>query len=81
MPIGAAAETAIPYIRYERASQAFTYDNMTMVSTYEEAAEVAAEKKGVIMLTTGSKNAAGFYRKAASSFRCTACCSYASKAG
>lgn len=46
--IGAAAETSIPYIRYERASQAFTYDNMTMVSTYEEAAEVAAEKKELL---------------------------------
>src|SRR6478736_2149917 len=61
--IGAAAETAIPYIRYERASQAFTYDNMTMVSTYEEAAEVAAEKKGVIMLTTGSKTLQVFTEK------------------
>ncbi|MCZ8493785.1 precorrin-6A reductase [Priestia sp. Y58] len=61
--IGAAAETAIPYIRYERASQAFAYDNMTMVSTYEEAAEVAAEKKGVIMLTTGSKTLQVFTEK------------------
>jgi precorrin-6A/cobalt-precorrin-6A reductase len=61
--IGAAAETAIPYIRYERASQAFTYHNMTMVSTYEEAAEVAAEKKGVIMLTTGSKTLQVFTEK------------------
>ena len=61
--IGAAAETAIPYIRYERASQALTYDNMTMVSTYEQAAEVAAEKKGVIMLTTGSKTLQVFTEK------------------
>ncbi len=61
--ISAAAETAIPYIRYERASQGFAYDNMTMVSTYEEAAEGAAEKKGVIMLTTGSKTLQVFTEK------------------
>jgi precorrin-6A/cobalt-precorrin-6A reductase len=36
---------------------------MTMVSTYEEAAEVAAEKKGVIMLTTGSKTLQVFTEK------------------
>lgn len=53
--IGAAAETAIPYIRYERASQAFTYDNMTMVSTYEEAAEVAAVKKELLCSQQAAK--------------------------
>lgn len=53
--IGAAQQCGVPYIRYERDSQTFAYENMTVVDSYVEAAEEAAEKKGVIMLTTGSK--------------------------
>lgn len=53
--IDAAQQCGLPYIRYERDSQTFAYENMTVVDSYEEAAEAAAKKKGVIMLTTGSK--------------------------
>ncbi|TWE08077.1 cobalt-precorrin 6A reductase [Neobacillus bataviensis] len=59
-----AAQTAgIPYIRYERESQTFQYDNMTVVESYEEAAELALAKKGVVMLTTGSKTLQIFTEK------------------
>jgi precorrin-6A/cobalt-precorrin-6A reductase len=51
-----AAKTAgVPYIRYERESQTYHYEKMMVVESYEEAAEIAAAKKGVVMLTTGSK--------------------------
>jgi precorrin-6A/cobalt-precorrin-6A reductase len=50
-----ANEANVPYIRYERESQSYENKGITMVESYEEAAEVAAEKKGVIILTTGSK--------------------------
>jgi precorrin-6A/cobalt-precorrin-6A reductase len=50
-----ASQANVPYIRYERESQIFEEEHITMVSSYEEAANLAAEKKGVIMLTTGSK--------------------------
>jgi len=59
-----AAQTAgIPYIRYERESQTFQYDNMTVVESYEKAAELALAKKGVVMLTTGSKTLQIFTEK------------------
>ena len=45
----------VPYIRYERESQRFQDDQVIMVKDYEEAAKLAATKRGVIMLTTGSK--------------------------
>jgi precorrin-6A/cobalt-precorrin-6A reductase len=46
----------IPYIRYERVGQDFGQnERITWVDTYEEAAVIAADKKGSIMLTTGSK--------------------------
>lgn len=51
----AASQSGVPYIRYERASQSFTNPLVTIVQDYEEAATLAAQKKGVIMLTTGSK--------------------------
>jgi precorrin-6A/cobalt-precorrin-6A reductase len=53
--IQAAAESEIPYIRFERASHSIEDEGITFVSSYEEAAEAAKGKKGVIMLTTGSK--------------------------
>ncbi len=53
--IEAAKEAGVPYIRYERASQAFDGSFLSIVDSYEAAADLAAEKKGVIMLTTGSK--------------------------
>ncbi|MBT2734542.1 precorrin-6A reductase [Bacillus sp. ISL-7] len=59
-----AAQTAgIPYIRYERESQTFQYENMTVVESYEEAAGLALAKKGVVMLTTGSKTLQIFTEK------------------
>ncbi|RBW67888.1 precorrin-6A reductase [Bacillus taeanensis] len=50
-----AKEANVPYIRYERESQTYQHKGIIMVDSYEEAAQLAAEKKGVIMLTTGSK--------------------------
>ncbi|WP_299510702.1 precorrin-6A reductase [uncultured Rummeliibacillus sp.] len=51
----AASQIGIPYIRYERASQSYTNPLVTLVQDYEEAAALAAKKRGVILLTTGSK--------------------------
>ncbi|NRD79181.1 precorrin-6A reductase [Bacillus sp. BRMEA1] len=61
--ISAAKSADIPYIRYERESQTFQYDRMKVVESYEEAAEIAAAKKGVVMLTTGSKTLQVFTKK------------------
>jgi precorrin-6A/cobalt-precorrin-6A reductase len=55
-----AKEANVPYIRYERESQTFQQEHVTMVDTYEEAAALAAQKRGVVMLTTGSKTLATF---------------------
>jgi precorrin-6A/cobalt-precorrin-6A reductase len=53
----AAAETAgVPYLRYERAGGDIgKHPLLTMADDYEQAAELAASRRGVIMLTTGSK--------------------------
>ncbi|WP_420768151.1 precorrin-6A reductase [Parageobacillus thermoglucosidasius] len=51
----AAAATGVPYIRYERQAAELNSRLVTFVDSYEEAAELAAQKRGVIMLTTGSK--------------------------
>ncbi|MBB6176692.1 MULTISPECIES: precorrin-6A reductase [Anoxybacillus] len=51
----AAEEANVPYIRYERKESVIMYDRVTFVDSYEAAAEYAAKKRGVIMLTTGSK--------------------------
>lgn len=51
----AASQVGIPYIRYERASKIYINPLVTIVQNYEEAALLAAQKRGVIMLTTGSK--------------------------
>ncbi|BDG47455.1 MULTISPECIES: precorrin-6A reductase [Parageobacillus] len=51
----AAAATGVPYIRYERQAAELSSRLVTFVDSYEEAAELAAQKRGVIMLTTGSK--------------------------
>ena len=55
-----AQEANVPYIRYERESQRFQDEKVIMVNDYEEAAKLAATKRGVIMLTTGSKTLADF---------------------
>ncbi|MDQ0201162.1 precorrin-6A reductase [Neobacillus ginsengisoli] len=61
--IGAAKTANVPYIRYERESQSFQYEKIKLVESYEEAAEMAATKKGVVMLTTGSKTLQVFTKK------------------
>ena len=54
--IAAAKLAEVPYIRYERAdSQPFANQMITVVEDYEQAADYAAKKGGVVMLTTGSK--------------------------
>ncbi|ARK29995.1 precorrin-6A reductase [Halalkalibacter krulwichiae] len=59
----AAKEAGVPYIRYERESQSHEQKGVTMVESYKEAAERAFEKKGVILLTTGSKTLQVFAEK------------------
>lgn len=52
----AAASQGIPYIRFEREHQNFAdHPLISYVETYEQAAILAAQKKGSVMLTTGSK--------------------------
>ena len=46
----------IPYIRYERDLSAIDYDKVTVVHSYEEAAEAAACLGRKVFLTTGSRN-------------------------
>jgi precorrin-6A/cobalt-precorrin-6A reductase len=54
--IAAAHAAEVPYIRYERHRLTFAGNPLiTYADDYEQAAELAAERKGVIMLTTGSK--------------------------
>ncbi|SFL11151.1 precorrin-6A/cobalt-precorrin-6A reductase [Paenibacillus sp. 1_12] len=54
--ITAAREADVPYIRYERDRLTFEGNPLiTYADDYEQAAEMAAAKQGVIMLTTGSK--------------------------
>jgi precorrin-6A/cobalt-precorrin-6A reductase len=61
--ISAANKKKVRYIRYERESQTFQYEKIKVVESYEEAAEEAATKKGVVMLTTGSKTLQVFTKK------------------
>lgn len=61
--LAGAKEANVPYIRYERESQSYHHEGVTLVDGYEEAARVASTKKGVIMLTTGSKTLATFTEK------------------
>ncbi|WP_341282587.1 precorrin-6A reductase [Paenibacillus sp. FSL H8-0537] len=54
--MAAAEQASVPYIRYERES--LTFDGQPLIQyadDYAEAAEMAAAKGGVVMLTTGSK--------------------------
>lgn len=56
----AAKVAGVPYIRYERAHHYYRHPLISVVKDYEEAAQLAAQKRGVIMLTTGSKTLATF---------------------
>lgn len=54
----------VPYIRYERFQHEYEQsEHVTVVADYEEAAELAAERKGNILLTTGSKTLHIFAKK------------------
>ncbi|WP_261301195.1 precorrin-6A reductase [Paenibacillus andongensis] len=54
--IAAAKLAAVPYVRFERQSLSIEQSALvTTVDDYKQAAELAAEKRGSIMLTTGSK--------------------------
>jgi len=60
----AAKEAELPYIRYERESLSYRqHPLLTVVEDYAQAADLAAEKRGVIMLTTGSKTLQVFTKK------------------
>lgn len=59
----AAVQADVPYFRYERKELDHHDDHVISVSSYEEAAEAALERKGNIMLTTGSKTLAVFADK------------------
>lgn len=61
--LAGAKEANVPYIRYERESQSYHHEGVTLVDSYEEAARVASSKVGVVMLTTGSKTLAIFTEK------------------
>ncbi len=50
----------VPYIRFERAKEEHVHPLITKVESYEAAAKLAKEKRGTIMLTTGSKTLATF---------------------
>ena len=54
----ASKNTAVPYLRFERANTRFA--NATYVNGYEQAVAYLAEKPGNILLTTGSKFVAKF---------------------
>lgn len=54
--MAAASVAGIPYIRFERQGVQFAENqNLYFVDDYQGAADLAAELKGVVMLTTGSK--------------------------
>lgn len=54
--MSAAQRQGISYIRFERVREDFVdRDGIICVESYEQAAEIAAQRKGSVMLTTGSK--------------------------
>ncbi|NEW06187.1 precorrin-6A reductase [Paenibacillus sp. SYP-B3998] len=54
--MAASQEAQVPYVRFERQSLSIEQGALiTTVDDYKQAAELAAEKRGSIMLTTGSK--------------------------
>jgi precorrin-6A/cobalt-precorrin-6A reductase len=62
--MAAAKQAGIPYIRFERReSELPEHPLLFTVSSYEEAADLAAQWKGVIMLTTGSKTLQVFTKR------------------
>jgi precorrin-6A/cobalt-precorrin-6A reductase len=62
--MAAAAARGITYLRFERASQHYAdLAGVMLVDSYEQAAEIAAQKQGSIMLTTGGKTLAIFAKR------------------
>ncbi|MGD8189853.1 precorrin-6A reductase [Brevibacillus ginsengisoli] len=61
--IQATANCQVPYLRYERPKLEFIHSSLIPVESYREAAELATQKKGVILLTTGSKTLPLFAEK------------------
>ncbi|NDI35513.1 precorrin-6A reductase [Chengkuizengella sediminis] len=62
--IHCAEQSRITYVRFEREGLEFTRHSLLhKVETYEQAAELAAQKQGVVMLTTGSKTLKTFTDK------------------
>lgn len=61
--INGAKKANVPYIRYEREQQTFSQEKLIFAGNYTDAAQLASEKKGVIMLTTGSKTLQIFSEK------------------
>lgn len=56
-----AEELQLPYIRYERETRSYVdHPNVLIVENYEQAALEAKQRKGVVMLTTGSKTLGTF---------------------
>lgn len=56
----AAEKIGVPYLRFERANTRF--ESATYVESYEQAVAYLADKRGNILLTTGSKFVAKFIR-------------------
>ncbi|MFS1512687.1 precorrin-6A reductase [Chengkuizengella sp. SCS-71B] len=62
--INCAEQSKITYVRFEREGLEFKQHSLLhKVETYEHAAELASQKQGVIMLTTGSKTLKTFTDK------------------
>lgn len=62
--MAAAKRTGLPYVRFERERQTFSdRPGLVWADDYERAAELAAERRGVVMLTTGSKTLPIFARR------------------
>lgn len=53
--MAAAQALNIPYIRFERKQEHYQHSLITEVDSYQQAAQLALQKCGTIMLTTGSK--------------------------
>ena len=58
----ACAAEGIPYIRFERDLTDISYENVHLVHSYEEAAEIAAHFGKNVFLTTGSRNLERFVK-------------------
>ena len=60
--MAACAAAGIPYIRFERDLTDISYENVHLVHSYEDAAEIAARFGKNVFLTTGSRNLERFVK-------------------